>query len=152
MKPFIQRITPELITTLPLNAIFVFASNESGRHGAGAARDAIKWGAIYGKPFGMQGRTFAIPTKGPMPDLKLLPLHKIGAYANAFWSAVIENPYKDFFVTSIGCGLAGYTPEQIAPLFYAPHIWHTPNSSRNNFSLPKRFWDVINKMDRELDY
>lgn len=147
-----QDITPEVISSLPLNAIFVFGSNLSGAHGAGAARDAIKWGAIRGRSFGLQGRTFAIPTKGHMPKLDVLTLDKIKPYVDAFWVAVQQNPYKVFMVTKIGCGYAGYTPEQIAPLFWAPHIWHHPTFSIGNFSLPKSFWNVINKMEKELDY
>lgn len=103
------------ITKLELNEVFVFGSNEAGRHGKGAAKQAMKFGAIYGNPEGHQGSTYAIPTKDSR--LNPLPIYKIKVYVDRFiWYAQIKHMCK-FYVTKIGCGLAGYTPEQIAPLF-----------------------------------
>ena len=111
-----MNITPEYITELKPNEVFVFGSNESGRHGRGAARDALKFGAKYGQANGMQGRTYAIPTvNSSISDA--LSLAKIKYWVDIFVEHVKNNPDKIFMVTPIGCGLAGYRPKQIAPLF-----------------------------------
>ena len=98
------------------NRIFVFGSNEAGIHGGGAARDAReKYGAIWGQAEGLQGNCYAIPTKDKR--LHTLPLGAIQKYVDRF--LVAANCRKDlqFFVTRIGCGLAGLTDEQVAPMF-----------------------------------
>ncbi len=96
--------------------IFVFGSNEAGRHGKGAALFARKnKGAIYGQGFGLQGDSFGIPTKSG--DLKVLPLDKIKEYVKWFILYATRHPEQQFQVTRIGCGLAGYSPSQIKPLF-----------------------------------
>jgi hypothetical protein len=103
------------------NQIFVFGSNMAGRHGAGAALDAVKnWGARYGQAYGRQGRAFAIPTKGK--DLETLDLKQIQGYINAFIDYADEREDLEFLVTRVGCGLAGYNDDQIGPMFRdAPH-------------------------------
>lgn len=115
--------------SLPKNGeVFVFGSNLAGIHGAGAAKVAMeRFGAIYGRGFGPQGehRSYAIPTKGL--DLRFaLSLGQIKGYVDEFVKytqnlaakAEVENfPSLKFFVTRIGCGFAGYTDEEIAPLF-----------------------------------
>lgn len=96
--------------------IFVFGSNIAGRHGKGAALEAVqRHGAIYGKGEGLQGKSYAIPTKDNY--IRSLPLIKINQYVQRFIKFAKENPKLEFFVTRIGCGLAGYTDEQIAPMF-----------------------------------
>lgn len=103
---------------VPRNAIFVFGSNLAGRHGKGAALQALhEFAAHYGKPYGLQGRSFAIPTKDE--NLQTLPIEAIQGYANAFVAFARANPQLRFYLTRIGCGLAGYRDEQIAPLFAA---------------------------------
>jgi hypothetical protein len=101
---------------VPPNAIFVFGSNLAGRHGAGAALTARKtYGAIYGQATGLQGRSYAIPTKDE--HLRTLPLSRIAPYVAEFTSYARAHPDRQFFLTRIGCGLAGYRDHQIAPLF-----------------------------------
>lgn len=96
--------------------IFVFGSNLAGRHGKGAALHARKnHGAIYGQGFGLQGRSFAIPTKDF--SLRSLPLDQIEHFVNLFIKFANENPQYHFNLTRIGCGLAGYQDSQIAPMF-----------------------------------
>lgn len=96
--------------------IFVFGSNEAGRHGAGAALYArLRQGAIYGQGEGLQGNSYGIPTKDA--QIKTLPLHIIAVYVKHFKEFAVDNPDMTFQVTPIGCGLAGYTPADIAPLF-----------------------------------
>jgi len=96
--------------------IFVFGSNLSGRHGKGAALDArLKYGAVYGVGVGRTGDAYAIPTKDEF--LKVLPLDRIAVYVLDFLVYAEKHPYLDFMVTRVGCGLAGYEPEQIAPMF-----------------------------------
>lgn len=120
--------TPEKITSLNNNEIFVFGSNLAGRHGKGAALQAVKFGAKYGKGFGLFGQTFAIPTKDE--NLKILPLHKIEKYIKVFLIYATKRQDLLFIVTKIGCGLAGYTTDQIKPFF---------RKSLKNVILPKEF-------------
>jgi lantibiotic modifying enzyme len=110
------KIASSNIFSLEDNQIFVFGSNLSGRHGLGAAKTAMKWGAKYGQAEGMQGQTYAIPTVNKLITKKL-PLHEIETYVNNFIEFAKDNPDKDFLVTQIGCGLAGYYPTEIAPFF-----------------------------------
>lgn len=100
--------------------IFVFGSNESGIHGAGAARYAKDYkGAVYAVGFGPAGDSWAIPTKDWI--IKSLPLDVIRNYVNRFMAYAELNPNTEFQVTRIGCGLAGFTNAQIAPMFvHAP--------------------------------
>ena len=104
------------ITSLPEGHYFVFGSNEAGRHGKGAALCAKKhFGAIYGQGHGEQGRSYAIATKDAF--LRSLPLDTIAENVRVFLRHAINHPHKQFAVSRIGCGLAGYSDEQIAPLF-----------------------------------
>ena len=96
--------------------IFVFGSNEAGVHGAGAARLAQqRYGAVYGKGFGLHGVSFAIPTKNRV--IRTLPLVHIDLYVQQFKKLAASKPDLHFQVTQIGCGLAGYTARDIAPMF-----------------------------------
>lgn len=96
--------------------VFVFGSNEAGRHGKGAALIAVKkYGAVRGCGFGRQGQSFAIPTKDK--KIRRLPLAQIAVYVERFFTYARQNPNVQFFVTAIGTGLAGYGHAEIAPLF-----------------------------------
>ena len=129
-----NRTTNDRITKLNKNEIFVFGSNFGGRHGKGAAKTAMKWGAKYGKGYGLQGRTFGIPTKDR--KLKVLKLQQIENFVNKFILFAINNPDYTFFVTEIGCGLAGFKAKEIGPFFInAKDI--------ENIHLPEKFWRVI---------
>jgi len=95
--------------------IFVFGSNLAGRHGKGAALEARKhYGAVYGVGRGPTGRAYAIPTKDA--DLRTLPLMHIEREVKEFLEYARSQDIP-FLVTRIGCGLAGYTDAQIAPMF-----------------------------------
>jgi hypothetical protein len=97
-------------------AIFVFGSNLAGIHGKGAAKYAAEClGAGYGIGVGYTGGCYALPTKDE--KIKTLPLVVIEGYIKSFKEAARYNDGTKFFVTRVGCGLAGYTDEQIAPLF-----------------------------------
>ena len=109
------KVTPENIEELFEDEIFVFGSNLAGFHGAGAARQAMKWGAKYGICLGMEGSTYALPTKDK--SITTLKLGSIRVYVNCLEMCIINNPDKHFLITKVGCGLAGYNVEQIAPLF-----------------------------------
>src|SRR5690606_30701072 len=90
--------------------------NLAGRHGAGAALAARQHhGAVYGQGFGLQGESFAIPTKDG--QLRSLPLNEIKHWVDIFISFAKHHPEMYFEVTRIGCGLAGYTDQDIAPMF-----------------------------------
>ena len=96
--------------------IFVFGSNLAGRHGAGSALAArLYHGAVYGQGVGFQGESYAIPTKDAL--LNTLSLTDIENYVNEFLWFAGRHLEMDFNVVAIGCGLAGYAPEQIAPFF-----------------------------------
>jgi hypothetical protein len=100
--------------------IFVFGSNEKGIHGGGAAKVARQQhGAVVQQGFGPQGNSFAIPTCAlptGEPNHEI-PLAKIADYVAMFVEYAKRHPELDFQVTQVGCGLAGWTKEQIAPLF-----------------------------------
>lgn len=124
-----------MITELKENEIFVFGSNEAGIHGAGAARQALdQFGARWGVGFGPQGKTFAIPTKDW--SIRTLPIQHIKPYVNSFLSYALTQPNLVFLVTEIGCGLAGYKPKDIAPLFVRGTVM-------SNITLPDKFKEVL---------
>lgn len=102
------------------NAIFVFGSNRAGVHGAGAAREALhKYGATFGIGEGLIAQSYALPTRDA--KLRTLSLDDIAKHVRRFLVVAENNRYLTFAVTRIGCGLAGYTDLDIAPLFkYAP--------------------------------
>lgn len=132
-----NRITPEHIRKLTNNEVFVFGSNESGRHGLGAAKTALGWGAKWGQAEGLQGRTYGIPTKDSSVR-RTLSVIEIKPYVDRFIQFAKDNPNLIFLVTEIGCGLAGMRPKEIAPLF---------NDAINieNIHLPARFWHKLIK-------
>lgn len=113
-----------------MQEIFVFGSNLAGRHGKGAALDALReHGAILGKGVGRQGNAYAIPTK----NFRLQPLSLaiISRYVSQFIGYARANPDLRFRVTRIGCGHAGYTDIQIAPMFMkAPSNCELPEGWR----------------------
>ena len=105
------RFTPDFITELKENEIFVFGSNLQGMHGGGAARLAYeKFGAIWGQGVGLQGQCYGIPTMhGGVEAIK--------PYVDEFIEFAKSHPELTFLVTRIGCGIAGFRDEEIAPLF-----------------------------------
>ena len=134
--------TTEIISELKENEIFVFGSNQNGYHDSGAARVAMeKFGAIWGQGVGLQGQSYAIPTmQGDVKTIK--------PYVSDFYNFAVKHPEYKFLVTRIGCGIAGFSPEEIAPLF-------TNAIELNNVVLPKDFVDVIqekNKWIESFDY
>lgn len=108
--------TPEAISSLKADEVFVFGSNLQGYHGGGAARAAInKFGAIWGQGVGLQGQSYAIPTmQGGVETIK--------PYVDEFIQFAQQHPDLTFLVTRIGCGIAGFTDEEIAPLFEDAHL------------------------------
>lgn len=115
--------TPEKVTTLLPNQIFVFGSNYAGRHGRGAAKVAVnKFGARYGQGTGLMGQSYGIATKGR--KLEILSLLQIQVQVEKFLRFAKEHPELEFLVTRIGCGLAGYKDKEIAPFFrgYTPNV------------------------------
>ena len=110
-----KRTTPEFITSLEPNEIFVFGSNLRGMHGGGAAYIAYrKFGAIMGQGVGLQGQSYAIPTmQGGVETIR--------PYVDEFIWFAKQHPELTFLVTRIGCGIAGFTDEEISPLFIEAH-------------------------------
>lgn len=130
-----HRITPDIITSLAPNEIFVFGSNQGGFHGRGAARTALGWGAKWGVAEGLQGRTYGIPTKDRSVR-RTLSIEEIRPYVDRFIQFANQNRDKVFLVTEIGCGLAGLHPKDVAPLF-------RDAMTVTNIHLPRRFWRKI---------
>lgn len=117
--------------------VFVFGSNLAGRHGAGAALDAKnEHGAIYGQGWGRQGKSFAIPTKDYR--LKPLPLDAIAIHVRGFLQYARMQKNIIFDVTRIGCGYAGYTDTDIAPLF---------KGAPSNCELPAGWRDYLESLE-----
>ena len=125
-----QRITPNRISQLAANEIFVFGSNLQGHHYGGAARIANeKFGAIFGQGVGLQGQSYAIPTmQGGVEAIK--------PYVDEFIEFAKQHPELIFLVTRIGCGIAGFKDSEIAPLFRGA-------IGIENIALPQSFMDVI---------
>ena len=131
------RISPENITELRKNEIFVFSSNESGIHEKGTALLAKQsFGAEEGKGWGPTGNCFALPTRG-WGGHGTLPLLAIECYIGRFSEYAMQNSDKKFIVTEIGS--ENYSAEEIAPLFAGFH-------DIKNVLLPKSFWNVIDKV------
>ena len=126
MTSNMKRYTPERIAELKANEVFVFGSNLAGAHVGGAARVALdKFGAVWGQGVGMQGQSYAIPTmQGGVETIK--------PYVDDFFSFAKSHTELVFLVTRIGCGIAGFKDEEIAPLFAdALHM--------DNIILPETF-------------
>ena len=129
-KQAAMRVTPPRITELGPDEIFVFGSNLAGHHDGGAARQALdRFGAVYGQGVGIQGQSYAIPTMN-------LPIEAIAKYVDEFIWFADCHPEMKFLVTRIGCGIAGYHEEEIAPLFARAY-------SLPNVYLPAEFWKVL---------
>ena len=125
-----MRFTPDNIKELAPDEIFVFGSNLAGHHGGGAARVALdRFGAQWGQGEGIQGQSYAIPTmQGGVETIK--------PYVDRFLDLAYEWDQNTFLVTRIGCGIAGFTPEQIAPLFDRALDMY-------NVVLPRDFYDIL---------
>lgn len=124
--------TPERISELKKNEIFVFGSNLAGSHGGGAAWLAYeRFGAVWGQGVGLQGQSYGIPTmQGGVETIR--------PYVDEFIAFAATHTEYLFLVTRIGCGIAGFTPQEMAPLF-AKAI------DMENVLLPKGFVDIIQK-------
>jgi hypothetical protein len=132
-----MRVTNDNITQLNKNEIFVFGSNLKGIHGAGAAKLAMRWGAKIGQGEGLQGKTYALPTcEVPVRGSKL-EINELKKYVDNFIEFAKKNKDLTFLVTRIGCGLAGLTVEEVAPLFEEA-------IDIDNIYLPQDFWEYLN--------
>lgn len=124
-----RRDSNDQIDHLERNEIFVFGSNKNGYHGGGAAAYAMrKFGAIWGQGEGLQGQSYAIPT--------MEGIEEMSEAIRRFTSFAAEHTELHFLVTKIGCGIAGYSPCQVAPLF-------KECITLENVALPSEFWDVL---------
>ena len=132
-----MKITPEKITKLEPNQVFVFGSNNKGIHGRGAAYDAHKkfkypWG--QGEGLNDPPTCYGLPTKNKPNET--LSLDQIEIKVNRFIKVAKENPELTFLVTPVGCGLAGYKTKEIAPMF-------RECLNMENVSLPESFYDYL---------
>ncbi len=123
------RITPSKVNQLGKGEIFVFGSNFEGRHLSGAAHAAKeRYGAIWGAGEGLQGQSYAIPTMEGLENLR--------SAVERFTSFARQHTELRFYVTAIGCGIAGHSPEDVAPMFLGAAFL-------KNVNLPLTFWKVI---------
>ena len=123
------RVTPQMIRQLGENEIFVFGSNANGYHRGGAAAFAMReFGAVWGQGEGLQGKSYAVPTTEGMGQLR--------EAVNSFTAFADQHQELRFLVTMIGCGNAGYSPRDIAPLFKGC-------IDLENVALPIEFWSVL---------
>ena len=126
----IGRVTPEFITSLRPGKVFVFGSNLQGAHGGGAARIALNnFGAVWGQGVGLQGQSYAIPTMHGGVDV-------IKPYVDEFIGFAAKHPELFFYVTRVGCGIAGFRDSEIAPLF-------AEAMGLSNVALPKSFIEYL---------
>ena len=125
-----RRITPDHISTLGEGEVFVFGSNLKGLHLGGAAACALRnFGAQMGQGTGLQGQSYAIPTmQGGVETIR--------PYTDEFIRYAQANPQTRFYVTPIGCGIAGFEPKDIAPLLKEA-------TTLQNVYLPASFWRVL---------
>ena len=125
-----KEYTPENITELGANEVFVFGSNLAGHHGGGAAFVAMnRFGAVWGQGVGLQGQSYAIPTmQGGVETIR--------PYVYEFIEFAKSHPALKFYVTRIGCGIAGFRDEEIASLFSAA-------VSVENIVLPETFTSLL---------
>lgn len=127
-----RRVSPQWITTLADDEVFVFGSNLEGLHGGGAALLAYeRFGAIWGQGTGLQGKSYGIPTMHGGVDV-------IAPYVDDFIAFAREHRELKFLVTEIGCGIAGFTVEEMAPLFKGA-------MDEENIYLPQRFIKILEK-------
>ena len=125
--------TPNAISSLKPDEVFVFGSNLQGHHGGGAARAAqMRFGAIWGKGVGLQGQSYAIPTMQGGPET-------IKPYVDQFIAFAKEHVELFFYVTRIGCGIAGFKDQDIAPLFMEA-------LAVENICLPESFAKIIEQL------
>lgn len=132
-----SRITPDMITRLAPNEVFIFGSNKQGLHSGGAAKVAFKnFGAIMGQGNGLQGKSYGIDS--------MSGLGMMGERVKEFCEFAKAHPEKRFLVTEIGCGIAGYSIVEVAPLFECCR-------DVENVTLPASFWDIISDEIAYLD-
>ena len=133
LECYSMEYTPEMITELNPDEVFVFGSNLYGNHGGGAARVALnRFGAIWGQGTGLQGQSYAIPTmQGGVGTVR--------PYVDEFIAFAKEHPGLKFYVTRIGCGIAGFRDEEIAPLFREA-------VGVANIILPKSFAEILSAL------
>ncbi len=124
-----RRVASDRIEELCEKEIFVFGSNKQGMHGGGAAWVAHKkFGAEWGVGEGLTGRTYALPTMEGAASMKKA--------VEQFTDCARRHPELTFLVTAVGCGIAGYTPQEVAPLFRAA-------AGLENVYLPEMFWKEL---------
>ena len=124
-----RRVASDRIEELGEREIFVFGSNKQGMHGGGAAWVAHKkFGAEWGVGEGLTGRTYALPTMEGAASMKKA--------VEQFTDCARRHQELTFLVTAVGCGIAGYTPQEVAPLFRAA-------AGLENVYLPEMFWKEL---------
>lgn len=104
-----------MITKLEKDQVFVFGSNLAGSHAGGAAAQAVEWGAETGVGEGLTGQTYAFPTL--TRGMKKVSRASLKKSVKKLYETCKENPDKEFLLTKVGCGIAGFSEDEIRPLF-----------------------------------
>lgn len=121
-----MKTTPDNITSLEPNQVFVFGSNLAGIHGAGAAKFALKnFGAVYGHGWGLQGQSYALPTLDER--FQQLPFRVLNDHVERLYQCVRVNPKLEFLLTKVGCGLGGYA-EWYMKMFFDQQVRGNPSN------------------------
>lgn len=129
-----KKLTPDNIQELTENQIFVFGSNMNGNHAGGAARLAVeKFGAVMGQAEGIQGQSYAIPTLDK--DMQKVTEEELITYLGNFREFAEEHPEKEFLLTAIGTGIAGFDTNYMAYMILRANL-------PDNVTLPKEFTKI----------
>lgn len=128
------------VKELKPNEIFIFGANEAGEHLGGAAKTALQWGAEWGVGEGLAGQTYALPTVNATVS-HALSLKEIQKYVDNLYICIKDHPELFFILTEVGCNIAGFVPEQIAPLF-------RNFMNFTNMSMPPSFIKILNAGSR----
>jgi hypothetical protein len=154
-----------LITKLNPNQIFVFGSNTEGIHGAGAAKQAIQFGAIYGQAEGRQGQTYAIITKDLSVGMRSIPKFKITRSIDKLYAYAMDNHDLEFLIAYSGAGknLNGYTNREMAGMFWSAGLSQVDKAYLDsettqsvlpyipkNIVFEREFWQLIQDTDRDM--
>ncbi|WP_455570511.1 A1S_2505 family phage non-structural protein, partial [Bacteroides eggerthii] len=129
-----KKLTPDNIQELTENQIFVFGSNMNGNHAGGAARLAVeKFGAVMGQAEGIQGQSYAIPTLDK--DMQKIAEEELTTYLGNFREFTEEHSEKEFLLTAIGTGIAGFDTNYMAYMILRANL-------PDNVTLPKEFTKI----------
>lgn len=140
-----MKFTPEKISKLPSDSVFVFGSNTHGYHCGGAAFTAsVHFGAVLGQSEGAQGRSYAIPTIIFKPNRACkVPVDDLKKYLLRFFEYVKSKSNLVFYMTKIGCGIAGWKVDEIMSVIVDVIVQNNITPLPTNIVWPKEFYEIL---------